>query len=223
MTQTWHDLLFANWPVDPEVLRTKIPVPFELDLFDEHAWLSLVPFDMSNVAARFTPSLPGLWTFPEVNVRTYVRVGGKPGVFFFSLDAANRPAVAAAQIFLNLPYKNAAIALTHDDAGVRYEVRRRDGAARLSATYAPIGSVFVAAPGTVEHFLTERYCLYHVNRRGQPYRMDIHHPPWQLQRAEWRAQSNTMFEADGLATPPGLPTLYFSRRQDVVVWPRQYL
>src|SRR4051812_42045561 len=89
MTQTWHDLLFAHWPVKSSDLRPKVPAAFELDLFDGHAWVGVVPFHMTNVAPRGVPSLPRVSEFPELNVRTYVRVGDRPGIYFFSLDAGS--------------------------------------------------------------------------------------------------------------------------------------
>ena len=103
MTQTWHDLLFAHWPVDPDPIRARLPHTFELDLFDAQAWIGVVPFHMTNVAPRGVPSMPWLSAFPELNVRTYVQVGGRPGVYFFSLDAGSRLAVRAARALLNLP------------------------------------------------------------------------------------------------------------------------
>jgi uncharacterized protein len=109
MTQTWHDLLFAHWPIDRAALAAKIPAGLELDLFEGQGWLGVVPFHMSNVAPRGVPALPWISAFPELNVRTYVRAGGKAGVYFFSLDAANPVAVGVARTLLNLPYYSAAM------------------------------------------------------------------------------------------------------------------
>src|SRR5690348_197446 len=97
MTQSWQDLLFAHWRVDPGQLAARIPAPLELDLFGGEAWIAVVPFQMERVSARGVPSLPWLSAFPEANVRTYVRLGDKPGVFFFSLDATNPIAVRVAR------------------------------------------------------------------------------------------------------------------------------
>jgi uncharacterized protein len=219
MTQTWHDLLFAHWPLDPGVLAPKIPPDFLLDRFEGKAWLGIVPFTMSNVSPRGVPALPGLSAFPELNVRTYVRVGEKPGVYFFSLDAGSVTAAAAARALFNLPYHSASMHAVRDAVGVRYTSRRSGtGRAELSATYRPVGSVFEAAPGSLEYFLTERYCLYHVDRRGRPYRLDIHHPPWPLQFAEADIAHNSMAQASGIVLPDAKPLLHFSRRQDMVAW-----
>ena len=112
MTQTWNDLLFAHWPVSTDILRPLVPAPFALDLFDGQAWLGVVPFTMTNVAPRLTPALPWISAFPEMNVRTYVSAGGKPGVYFFSLDAGSAIAVRTARLLLNLPYYAAEMVVT---------------------------------------------------------------------------------------------------------------
>jgi uncharacterized protein YqjF (DUF2071 family) len=167
MTQTWHDLLFAHWPVDPVTLRRHVPADLTLDLFDGHAWIGIVPFDMTNVAPRGVPSLSFLSAFPELNVRTYVRVGDRPGIYFFSLDAGRAAAVRAARTLLNLPYHLARMRVTECGDRIEYHARRyADGDAAFSATYAPAGQPFLAAVGSLEWFPTERYCLYHIDRRG---------------------------------------------------------
>jgi uncharacterized protein len=221
MTQTWHDLLFAHWPVDRRALRDKVPGVFELDLFDGQAWVGIVPFHMTNVAPRGVPSLPWISEFPELNVRTYVRAGNRPGIYFFSLDAASTVAVQAARALLNLPYYAAAITVTTREDAIEYDSRRDDAGpvARLAATYRPSGSVYTAAPGTLDEFLTERYCLYNLNHSGAPYRLDIHHPPWSLQHAEATFSDNTMAEAVGVRIPSTAPLLHFAKRQDMVAWP----
>jgi hypothetical protein len=219
MTQTWHDLLFAHWPVDADAVARKIPPHFELDLFGGQAWVGIVPFHMTNVAPRAVPALPWLSAFPELNVRTYVRAGDKPGVYFFSLDAGSMVAVQAARLLLNLPYFEAEmqVAVTGDRVG--YSSRRKGHAsAEFGATYHPNGAPFEAPPGTIEYFLTERYCLYHVDHGGHPYRLEIHHPPWPLQSARAEITRNTMADVHGLSLPSVPPLLHFSRRQDMVGW-----
>ena len=162
--------------------------------------------------------MPWVSAFPEVNVRTYVRVGGKPGVFFFSLDAASALAVRTARRFLNLPYFLSDMSLTPTSRTVRFESARRKENARLIATYEPVGERFRAQPGTLEHFLTERYCLYHVSRREEPYRLDIHHAAWSLQRASADIASNTLPHAAGLTIDDDPALLHFAKRQDTVAW-----
>ena len=219
MTQTWHDLLFAHWPVDPAPIRARLPHTFELDLFDAQAWIGVVPFHMTNVAPRAVPSMPWLSAFPELNVRTYVQVGGRPGVYFFSLDAGSRFAVRVARALLNLPYWSARMSVSRRGDVVEYHSRRRsEPSSEFTATYAPVGSTFNAASGTLEYFLTERYCLYHQDRAGVPYRLEIHHPPWSLQIAEAIVRTNTLAEANGLSFVGAPALLHFARRQDMIAW-----
>ena len=220
MRQTWHDLLFAHWPVDVRTLREKVPAAFELDLFDRTAWLGIVPFHMTNVAPRGVPSLPWVSEFPELNVRTYVRLDDRPGVYFFSLDAGSRLAVRAARALLNLPYYPASMSVTPREDNIEYSSRRSNGnGASLSAMYRPTGEPRQPIAGSLDYFLTERYCLYNVDRRGAPYRLEIHHPPWPLQPAVAEIARNTMADAAGVALPDATPLLHFSKRQDMVAWP----
>ena len=221
MTQTWHDLLFAHWPVAPESIAAKIPASLELDLFDRQAWLGIVPFHMTNVAPRAFPALPWLSAFPELNVRTYVRVGDKPGVYFFSLDAGNPLAVYAARALLNLPYYSASMKVSARASAVAYSSRRNgpQPSAELVANYRPAGPSFEALKGSLEYFLVERYCLYHLDHGDRAYRLDIHHPPWPLQSAQAEFARNSMAEAAGIRLPTMLPLLHFAKRQDMVAWP----
>jgi uncharacterized protein len=220
MTQTWHDLLFAHWPVDRTELRAKIPVEFDLDLFDGKAWVGIVPFHMTNVAPRGIPSLPWVSEFAELNVRTYVSMADRPGVYFFSLDAGSALAVEAARILLNLPYYSASMTVTRDGNAIHYHSHREDGerTAEFSATYEPTGDAFEPSRGSLEYFLTERYCLYNRDHRSIPYRLEIHHPPWTLQPARAQVVRNALADANGLALPGVPPLLHFAKRQDMVAW-----
>jgi uncharacterized protein len=216
MRQTWHDLLFAHWPVEPALLRPLVPGSFELDTFEGAAWVGVVPFWMSGVALRGLPALPA---FPELNVRTYVTAGGRAGVYFFSLDAASSLAVWGARTFLNLPYFRARMSVSLP-AEVQYTSRRHGsgGAAEFRASYQPDGAPFHPADGTLEWFLTERYCLYHLDRRDTPTRLEIHHPRWFLQRAQASIEVNTMGRVNGVELPARPPFLLFAKRQDMVAW-----
>jgi len=218
MKQSWHDLLFAHWPMPVNELRDRVPSRLEVDRFDGTAWLGVVPFHMTNVAPRAIPALPWVSAFPELNVRTYVTCGGKPGVFFFSLDAANALAVAVARAMFNLPYFRAAMRVAVDAGGISYQSRRTDGSAEFKARYRPSGPVFRAAPGTLEHFLTERYCLYSADDSHRLRRVEIHHPPWALHTAEALIEHNTMAEAGGIKLPSMPPLVHFAKRQDTVTW-----
>lgn len=225
MAMAWEDLLFAHWEVAPSVLAPLLPVTrpeLRLDTRDGRAWLGLVPFRMSGVRPRGVPALPGVSRFPELNLRTYVTAGGRPGVWFFSLDAANPFAVRVARATFHLPYFDAEMACDGDEhGGIRYASRRTHrgaGTAVLRAAYRPTGKPFRAGAGSLEHWLTERYCLYAADRAGRLYRGEIQHRPWPLQPA--RATFEHLDMTDWLGLPGlGDPShLLFARRLDVVAW-----
>jgi uncharacterized protein YqjF (DUF2071 family) len=219
MTQSWHDLLFAHWRVDVAELRRAVPAAFDLDLFHGEAWLGIVPFGMRHVGPRGLPDLPGVSAFLELNVRTYVRVDDRPGVFFFSLDAASSVAVTGARAFLNLPYYRADMTLARHDGDVHYRSERRSRQpATFEATYSPVGDPFRPVAGSREHFLTERYCLYQCTRRGKPYRLDLHHRPWTLQVARADIATNTMADGTGVTLRGAPELLHVAKPQDVVAW-----
>jgi uncharacterized protein YqjF (DUF2071 family) len=221
MGQTWRDLLFAHWSVAPEALRPLIPTPLELHLRDGRAWLGITPFRLSGLRSRGTVPLPWLSYFPELNVRTYVDYGGRPGIYFFSLDAARRAAVMAARRGYRLPYFHADMAVRRAGGTVVYESRRIDRSgppAELRARYGPTGPRLPIAEGSLERWLSERYCLYVVDGHGRPLRGEIHHPPWPLLPARATFEVNTMAEPLGVELE-GEPLLHYSPRQDVVIWP----
>ena len=222
MAQRWTDLLFAHWPIDASILRALVPASLPLDSFDGTGWLSIASFYLSHLRPRWLPALPWLSEFPELNVRTYVSLGGKPGVYFFSLDAGSALAVAAARATYHLPYFNARMSITaSDDGAVHYRstrVDRRSSPADFAARYRPIGPVGYPPSGTLDHWLTERYCLYAVNSAMRVHRAEIHHHPWPLQPVEASLVENTMAAAAGVPLPTTPPRLSYARSLDVVVW-----
>ncbi len=210
--QTWEELCFLHWRVEAEALRALLPEPLELETHEGSAWLGITPFRLTALRLRGVPPLPGLSTFPELNVRTYVSHGGRPGIWFFSLDAGSRLAVEAATRLYRLPYRHARMAVERHAGFVRYE-SSRPGAV-FSARYRGEGDFLVAGPGSLERFLTERYCLY--THDGEALRRaEIHHPPWQLQPAEIALELNTM---SPVALPDEEPLAHYAARQDVLVW-----
>jgi uncharacterized protein YqjF (DUF2071 family) len=219
MGQTWESLLFAHWPVEPELMRRVLPGRLGLDTFAGTAWLGVVPFEVRALRLRGLPPLPFGSRFLELNVRTYCTYGDRPGVYFFSLDAASPLAVAAARATYRLPYFHARMSLERDGTRLTYESRRARGpAAEWHAEYQPAGERFTAAPGTLEHFLIERYCLYAV-AGDRVLRAEIHHRPWPLRRAAGRILRNSMTRPVGIELASAEPLLHFAGRQDVVVWP----
>ncbi len=219
MRMRWCDLLFAHWTVDPAVLRPLIPNALEIDLFRGHAYAGVVPFLMRNVSPRFLPDIPGLHAFPELNLRTYVTHRGKPGVWFFSLDAGQKLAVRVARTMFHLPYFDATFQVTQTaNDEFHYQSRRAHSQATFAARYRPTGPAYLSQPGSLDAWLTERYCLYAGDSRGQLYRGDIGHQRWPLQPATAEIQTNTLGTAFGieLAGPPA--TLHFAKSVDVHAW-----
>lgn len=217
MGQTWEDLLFAHWRVPLEDVRAHVPHELEVELHDGSAWLGIAPFRLTNLRGRGMLPLPGVGSFLELNVRTYVRAADeKPGVWFFSLDAASRLAVEAARRSYRLPYFHARMSAARRGEWIDYQCSRIDEAGRVFAgSYRPAGEVFHAEPGSLEWFLTERYCLYTTDRGGRLMRAEIHHEPWPLQQAEAEVE---LASISPLALD-GPPLCHFARRQDVVIWP----
>jgi len=219
--QSWCELLFAHWPVPVEAVRALLPDGLEVDSYQGRTYVGVVPFRMEGVTHRGLPDLPGASAFPELNLRLYVTRQDRPGVWFLSLDAANLLAVIAARTLFHLPYFHARMEHVVDGDEVRYRsVRRRDPAGLgFSARYRPIGPVTAAAPGSLEHWLTERYCLYATGAGGRLTRAEVHHPPWPLQQAEAHIERNELAEPHGLELPGPPPLLHYAQRMDVVVWP----
>jgi uncharacterized protein len=216
MFMRWHDLIFLHWPVAPEVLRPLIPRELDLDMFDGHCWLGVVPFHMSGVRLRY---MPFSFAFPELNVRTYVKAGERPGVWFFSLDATNRLAVRAARL-LNLPYYDAEMQVETTAGEIQYRsARLGEGGAEFSGSYRATGIIYHAAPRTLDHWLTERYRLYAAFEPQRVVYGDIHHRQWPLQAAEVEIRTNTMTVPIGVKLPETQPICHFARYQEVVAWP----
>ena len=217
MAQTWEDLLFAHWPVPVEQVRDHVPPRLEVGEHDGSAWVTVAPFRLTNLRTRGTLPLPRVSSFLELNVRTAV-VGpdGRPGVWFFSLDASSRLAVELARYTYKLPYVHARMSATRNGEWIDYESARIAEPARVfSGRYQPYGEARHAEPGSLEWFLMEHYCLYTTDRRRRLYRAEIHHEPWPLQPADGEIElaSISPFELRGA------PICWFSRRQDVVIWP----
>src|ERR687894_1046873 len=202
----WHDLLFMHWPVPEETLRPLVPPDLELDTFDGSAWLGVVPFRMTGVRPRFLPAIPWLSAFPELNVRTYATHENKPGVYFFSLDAHNPVAVRLARATFGLPYFDARMSCQSVDDEIHYRsvrTHRNAPPARFVASYRPVGEQFGSRTGTLESFLTERYCVYSAGVNGESHvrRGDIHHEIWPLQRAEAAVEELEMTSRIGGTLP----------------------
>jgi hypothetical protein len=215
--QTWLEHAFLHWRCEPAQLRRLLPASVELETHGGDAWLGVTPFLLTGLRLRGLPPLPGISSFPEVSARTYVTRDGKPGLWYFALDAGSTLAVEAAKRVYRLPYARSQIRYVRDGNRVHLESARAGAA--FSADYGGLGETFDAPAGSLEAFLTERYCIY-TEDGGRVYRAELHHAPWRLQRGEANVDINTL-------TPMPLPSppvhVLFAERQDVVVWPLREL
>lgn len=228
MTQRWNDLLFAHWPIPAQAMASLLPPGLEVDIFDNYAWAGVVPFRMDRVCFRAFGeqciTVPGTGEFCELNLRTYVRsrATGLPGVFFFSLDAGSALAVLGARTIFHLPYFLATMRQNRESGGaLRYHSRRLFSTRNVEfwAKYRSLSpSPTRSAAGTLEHFLTERYCLF-TSHRGRILVGDIHHLPWPLEPAEAEIARNSLPAAHGIVLPKQPPVLHFARELQVYIWP----
>lgn len=221
MRQSWLHVLFAHWPVETGILRQVVPACLEIDTFDGVAWVGVVPFTMEAIRFAWCPPLPGLSAFHELNVRTYVKHRGRPGVWFLSLDAASRVNVWGARTFFRLPYYSAAMSLRLEGSDVSYSSVRRDcrgPAATLRVRYGPLGAHQPPLSGSLEEWLTERYRLFTLDRRGSVRTGEIDHPPWELSPAWAELEENSMASAAGVPTPGAPASLLHVRRQNTFLW-----
>ncbi|WP_256223677.1 YqjF family protein [Paenibacillus sp. 1_12] len=222
MKQTWLDLLFAHWPIPYEQLRPMVPQELELEVYEGYAWIGVVPFSMKGIRMRAMPEIPYTNQFAELNVRTYVKVGDKPGVYFFSLDAASKIAVEAARLLFYLPYFHADMHAEKNGEQINYKSDRKDkrGAqVAFEGSYMPVSAVFKSTKQSFEYWLTERYCLYSMSANRTVYRGDIHHLPWELQLAEADIRANTMTIGQGIQCDVRKPMLHYAQKLDVLIWP----
>lgn len=220
MEHQWGKLLFMHWPVPAQSLRALVPERLSIDTFDNVCWIGVTPFTLWDVRLTFTPAIPWLSHFHELNVRTYVHLDGVPGVWFFSLDANSRANVAGARTFFHLPYFYADIQLEQSRQTISFKLERKDAekAVGFSASWNIGDRLSESNPDSLEFFLTERYCLYSTDGANL-YRARIHHPPWPLQKAELLNCESSMTEAQGLPATDGDPLIHYSEALEVHVWP----
>jgi uncharacterized protein len=219
MKQTWYDLLFAHWEIDSNLIKPFIPSSLQLDTYQGRAWIAVVPFRMSGIRLKYLPEIPFTSKFPEINVRTYVTYQGKPGVYFFSLDASNYLAVKVAKSFFHLPYHQSDMIVTSEGDSINFHSYRNKSKDeyRFRGKYQPTSDVYYAELGSLEYWLTERYCLY-TEKNNRLYRGEIHHQPWPLQQAKADIYENTMVTINGFPLLHTKPLLHFAKKLDVLLW-----
>lgn len=217
--QDWKNLLFLHYPVYPAFMEHLIPKELELDLFNEEAWISIVPFKVEKMRIRKLPPLPIFYSFSEVNVRTYVKKDGIPGVYFFSMDAANLFAVTGAKV-AGLPYYHAKTKLRKRAKKYYFRsMRKSTEKETFKATYQPEGKLFYPEKGSIDYWLMERYALW-TNKNDALIRGDIHHKPWKIQHADVSVEEQTLTSA---YLPNNAfisePVAHYGKSKRVLIWP----
>ena len=216
-TQNWRELLFVHWTIPSEALRKLIPAEVELDLWDDDAYVGLVPFRMEKIRPSWLPSAFAM-DFLELNLRTYVHYKGRPGVWFFSLEASSWLAVQAARTGWSLPYHHATMQTSREGERIRYASTRKSGVAAFDCAYEVGEPLGASVPGTREHFLLERYLLL-SERRGAILEGQVHHTPYAAHRVNLTTLSQSMIEAAGMPRVNDGPVCaHFSPGVDVEVF-----
>jgi hypothetical protein len=232
LSQSWDDLLFAHFAMDPRTVRRLVPDSLTLDLYDGAAWLTISPCRTSHLRPSGVPPLPGFSFFSQLTLRTYVTMQGKPGLFYLSVDVANLSAVWFARMFFRMQYWHAAIQISGatmqarnpgDDRRIHFRSSRLhgpaavDGPAKFDVIYSPEGDPRRVERDSLDEFLTERYCAYSWSRRKY-YRTELHHQPWLLQRTGVEIRANSIADPFGLTLPPRPDVCHFSRSLKMLVW-----
>jgi len=223
MVQNWENVFFISWSLPAETIRPLVPGKMEIDTYDGHAWLSQLPMHMVGLHLRDLPPIPGTATFPEINLRTYVRVNDEPGVFFFSIDAQSHLGSWVADKLFQLPYLYADMKFSCQCGHFRMQSRRpksdKAPAAEFAANYKPTGQPTVTREGSLEHFLVERYAFFAEDASGVLYKGALHHAPWQVQSVEAHIQTNTIPQAAGIKLPQAEPNCHYSPGTQSILWP----
>jgi uncharacterized protein YqjF (DUF2071 family) len=223
MRQRWAHLLFLHWAVHPSYFDDRLPPELTLDTFEGMAYIGLIPFTMTGIRPPWSPAIPGISDFHETNLRTYVHCNGKdPGVWFFSLDAGNPVGAQLGRRLWNLPYHRARMEVeTRPDGTVHYRSERLwppPTPAESHIVCRPIGHPAPSKPGTLEHFLLERYLLY-ARKNGQLYRGQVHHSAYPAQRAELIEMDESLIQAAGFERPAEEPLIHYASEVNVHVFP----
>ncbi|KGP92248.1 hypothetical protein N780_01460 [Pontibacillus chungwhensis BH030062] len=221
MKQEWNDLLFIHWPVKVSDLRPHVPDCFEIDTYDGWAWIAIVPFRMANIQLRGLPVVPGFNQLLELNVRTYVRYNGEPGVYFYTLDANHITGVSIARYVFGLNYVTARMSLRQNDDTYHSLSRRTHigmPPAHFHARYRPLSPVLRTQPGSLMYWLTERYALW-INRGKRIYKGPIFHQNWQLQKAEVEMPVNGLTDFLPSYVFDQKPVVYFSKSLHTSIFP----
>ena len=183
-SQAWENVLFLHWPVEDGPLVGQLPAGLEIDRWEGSAWVSIVAFRLANVRLHGLPPIPLCTDFLEVNVRTYVRHRGEPGIYFLQMYGDGRIAVAAARLLTLLPYRYCPMQCRLEGGAWHWRCGASSAgpAALLAGQFIAEGHSRRAEAGSLDEWLVERYAAFVPDGRGRLFRMEVEHPPWEIAR-----------------------------------------
>jgi uncharacterized protein YqjF (DUF2071 family) len=212
--QEWQDVLFLHWKIPYRMLRELVPDSLTLDCYDGEYYISLVPFSMKNVRPRFLPAFSPVSDFHEINLRTYIQMGGRRGVYFLSIEAEKQISTWISRTISGMPYEKSHIVRDHNC----YQSSQPGNNKQLDLEYVVTGDSFVKSP--LDHWLTDRYCLF-LTEAGQVYRYDVHHVEWPILPVKL-LKYHVNYQIGNLVLQNQAPTLmHFSRGVQVLAWGKQ--
>lgn len=219
--QEWNDALFLHWKIPDDILLPLLPPGLTPDRTDDGAlWISLVAFTMQQIRPRYLPALRPVSDFHELNLRTYVRHGNKPGVCFLSIEAQKQISVFIARNLSGLPYVKSGMRRSRTAGSADFHSANKDTGFSLRANFSTGDSLSTITP--LDQWLTERYCLYQDNHK-RLLRFDIHHLPWPLRKVtinkldvRYRLGAMDLYEL-----PPDL--IHYSEGVQVIAWDKNVL
>ena len=222
LTQRWERLTFVHWRYDPREVKAILPDGLTVDTFDGSAWVGLVPFRMVDVRPPWIPTLHPLTTFPETNIRTYVRGPRGQGVWFSSLEITRLIGVAVARLGFGVPYVWADMSIDETSRRIRYQSRRRWPGPRGAASVVEVQVGEDLGPlSDFERFLTSRWATYNVLPGRRLGWVPVSHEPWALRSAQILELSEDLTSAAGLPRPTSEPVAHFASGVTARIgWPR---
>ncbi|PLR78979.1 DUF2071 domain-containing protein [Bacillus sp. V3-13] len=221
MIQRWDHVFFYHWAIPSSLLKDHIPKQLELDEFDGVAWLGIVHFEVNKLKVRGIPRFPFLEGFLELNVRTYVKYRGKPGIYFFNLDASSPIVVFLAKTGYLLPYRKAELNSLKTEKGFKFRNKRivsKEKTEKFSAIIQQTEALYYSQEGSLDHWLTERYCAW-TSIGSKLCRVDIHHLKWRLSRAKAEIKANTMASFLPSWRFDTEPLVHYSPSKEAYFWP----
>jgi uncharacterized protein len=218
--QEWNNALFLHWRVPVELIKPAIPSGLQVDEISGDTYVSLVAFTMQRIRLRYLPAFPPISDFHEINLRAYVTVDNKPGIYFFSIEASKRLSAMISRMLARLPYQYSPMNVGHIGEMYRYRSENKSKGLHLDTEFEITQEE--VAKSAIDNWLTERYCLYH-DEGSRRYRYQIHHHPWKLKKIMMNTL-NMHYRAGDLTLHDRSPDLlHYSPGVKVIAWKRELI